>query len=72
MEVPLGAIHLPAERIGAKGELESILAGVAQFAEEAMRWLPETRPLQTGAADAVPVAEIAPAGGDRVLVIDDS
>ena len=72
--VPLGAQHLPADRIGAPNPLESTAIGPAPFLEEARSWLPESD-------EAVAVMHFVAKGEPRtedaalrarVLVVDDN
>ena len=46
VSIPLGADHLPKDRIGGSRSLASTAVGAASFVEEALRWLPE--PANTG------------------------
>ena len=64
VSVPLGRDHLPAERIGSSRSLASTALGAAPFAEEALRWLPETD------APAEEAGEGAVRG--RILLADDN
>ncbi len=41
VSVPMGAAHLPADRIGAGQTLSSTALGAGAFVEEALRWLPD-------------------------------
>ena len=41
VSVPLGAAHLPPDRIGGNRTLASTAMGAAPFVEEALRWLPD-------------------------------
>ncbi len=76
VDIPLGAMHLPAERIraersGADHERASTAIGAAPFVDEAERWLPEETAPREPAATTTDGAEI---GGTRarVLVVDDN
>ena len=39
--IPLGAAHLPADRVGTPRTLSSTAVGAGAFVEEALRWLPD-------------------------------
>ena len=79
VSIPLGAAHLPAERLRAERSLPSTAVGAQPYIEEALRWLP-------GGPDRIDLAEqvgrdIFPAqtpftatDGERatVLVVDDN
>ncbi len=39
--IPLGAAHLPADRVGTPRRLSSTAVGAGAFVEEALRWLPD-------------------------------
>jgi signal transduction histidine kinase len=78
--IPLGAAHLPRERIGARRSTRSTAIGALPFVEEAMRWLP---PSGNGAGDIaspiqrpLSVTSHAPPRHSseraRVLVVDDN
>ena len=74
--IPLGAAHLPADRIKS-APAETTTSQSQSFVEEAMRWLPgETGDalLDAGAARDVPPAHAAPAPAERrrVLLADDN
>ncbi len=77
VRVPLGAAHLPADRIGTSRELVSTALGAQPFVEEALRWLPDgvdesTRAART-AFDTAPL--LTPLDEDArrsVLIADDN
>jgi signal transduction histidine kinase len=65
--LPLGAAHLPPDRVAAPRSLASTALGAAPFVQEALRWAPD--------APSVPeAAQPAPAGrgAGRVLLADDN
>jgi signal transduction histidine kinase/DNA-binding NarL/FixJ family response regulator len=67
VRLPVGAAHLPADRVQASGALVSTALGAAPYLEEAARWLPEAS--DTGdASDAAPALPAASdATDDRAL-----
>jgi signal transduction histidine kinase/DNA-binding response OmpR family regulator len=78
VQIPLGAGHLPADRIAAARERQATAIGAAPFVEEALRWLPD----DPGHADTeeMPLTDDAGSAGSatttarraRVLVADDN
>ncbi|OXM59940.1 SpoIIE family protein phosphatase [Amycolatopsis vastitatis] len=65
IRLPLGTRHLPAEHVVSEPSARGIAADTAEpYVQEALRWLPDSRPAP-GAAPAV-------APGARVLVADDN
>jgi hypothetical protein len=79
VSIPLGAGHLPKDRIGASRTQSSTASGAMSYVEEALRWLPERydevrRP--EGVADA-PRPSFSPTSvpgerSGRVLLVDDN
>ena len=70
--IPLGAAHLPAERIVAPRAEAAASAQGAAFVEEALRWLPEPAPDEPAPPrDELP-ALAAPSAGGRILLADDN
>ena len=78
VSVPLGAAHLPADRIGAERIRASTMLGAGVFTEQALRWLPDA-----DAHDATVLGDDAPgydgSGDDgrgpataRILLADDN
>jgi signal transduction histidine kinase/DNA-binding response OmpR family regulator len=78
VQIPLGAAHLPADRITAGRERQSTAIGATPFVEEALRWLPgDTSHAVT--AEMPVTGDGGPRGPDtpaarraRVLVADDN
>lgn len=73
--IPQGRSHLPAEQIGAARTLVSTALEARHFVEEALRWLPENEPDNTGIiADAAIPQPAGPISGERphVLLADDN
>ncbi|HET7695019.1 MAG TPA: ATP-binding protein [Vicinamibacterales bacterium] len=68
--IPLGAAHLPAERIGSAPALASSAIGVQPFFVEAERWL-ESAAAPDLAVDEAPI-EAGPPERGRILVADDN
>lgn len=69
--IPLGAAHLPADRIGVAASGASTAVRAQAFVDEAMRWLPSPVPAGEVVADA-PVGEGGAIGRGRVLLADDN
>jgi signal transduction histidine kinase len=77
VRIPLGAAHLPPERIKAPSALASTAIGARAFVQEALRWIPATN-------DNVSPSHLAPsletvsepyfvkASGARILLADDN
>lgn len=42
VRIPLGAAHLPAQRVGTANSLQAPVVAARLYVEEALRWLPET------------------------------
>lgn len=60
--LPVGAAHLPPERLQAPSTLPSTALGAAAYVEEAGRWLPEPSSAWSTAPEPLPVeSELAPA-----------
>jgi PAS domain S-box-containing protein len=76
VRVPLGSAHLPAERIKAPRTLASTATGSQAYVEEALRWIPEARPVHAplSIAESPIAAEqiFAGSSGGRILVADDN
>ena len=71
VSIPLGAAHLPAERMGVERALSSTGIRADAFVEEALRWLPEGEVAALAPAEVeaeTPVAGPKP----RVLLADDN
>ena len=80
--IPLGAKHLPPDRLDGSRSLASTAAGAAPFVEEALRWLPEAAPLEEATLppshhELMPIP-CPPSEGDdgdgrpRIVVADDN
>ena len=80
VRLPVGATHLPADRIRAGRDLASMALGTTPFIEEAARWLPDTlEPIAVDAERLPPTAlaepsgaAIAPLPSARILLADDN
>lgn len=77
VSIPLGAAHLPAERIGGVRRLVSTSLRAQAFVDEALRWLPGDDQKETavvGHDSAFEAAQIAgkALGRKHVLVVDDN
>jgi signal transduction histidine kinase len=66
VRIPVGAAHLPAERLGATRERASTAVGAEAYVGEAERWLP------AGAGDEDRTEGEAPPSIGRVLLADDN
>ena len=66
--IPMGASHLPPDRIGATRTLPATALSSAPYVEEALRWLPED--IATDVSE--PSAAAVPTQGARVLLADDN
>ncbi len=66
VSIPLGMVHLPADRIGASSTVDSAHTGTQLFVQEALRWLDTAAP--------EPTSEPATDGSSsaRILVVDDN
>jgi PAS domain S-box-containing protein len=76
VRLPLGAAHLPADRVKASRALTSTATGALAYVQEALRWMPEgqSAAVHLTALDAAPVA-LAQGGatvGARLIVADDN
>jgi PAS domain S-box-containing protein len=77
--VPLGADHIPIERIGNDRTMSSTAVGASAFVEEALRWLPAAAvseeempsPNELLAIPCPPTSKL-PSGRPRLLVADDN
>lgn len=77
VSIPLGAAHLPAERIGGPRRLVSTSLRAQAFVEEALRWLPggeQTETPDVGHDSMIETAQVAGRTLERkhVLVVDDN
>ncbi|HET8701535.1 MAG TPA: GAF domain-containing protein, partial [Nitrococcus sp.] len=72
VRIPLGAAHLPGERIGVERSLASTAVRAQAYVEEALRWLPDAPERSEAAADIPAPDELAPGCGARVLLADDN
>ncbi len=68
--LPLGATHLPQDRIQAERALAATSIGADAYVEEALRWLPEPGAATGRGAETTDVGRIA--GAPRVLLADDN
>jgi len=72
--IPLGAAHLPADRVDASGRDTSTVSSAHAFVEEALRWLPEG--LATRSQDSTQPDAAAPSTAAdeviRILLADDN
>jgi len=64
VSLPLGKMHLPAERIRAARTLVSTAVGGDAYVQEALRWLPDSSPAGAPAEN--------PPSGKRILLADDN
>ena len=67
VSIPMGADHLPAQRIKAPKELASTSTGARPYVVEALRWLPDDAELSLGSVDTT-----ASPSGACVLLADDN
>jgi PAS domain S-box-containing protein len=79
ISLPLGAAHLPAERIKAPRALASTAVGAKVFVQEALRWIPAEASSNTTSVSALLDSErptldqrFAHTVGARVLIADDN
>ncbi len=79
VRIPLGAAHLPADRLRAERSLQSTAVGAQPYIEEALRWLPGgpdcIEPIDEVGRDVFPgQTPFAAADGEQatVLVVDDN
>ncbi len=84
VSLPLGAAHLPADRIGGNRTLASTAMGAAPYVEEALRWLPDAAQTEITeellpAHELLPVpcppladAKTATGHRPRILIADDN
>src|SRR4051794_9163187 len=72
--LPLGAAHLPAERVADEAAPVGVSTGAVPFVAEALRWLPEAEDTGTSAAPVSDTADADPlaTAPGRVLVADDN
>ena len=78
--IPMGRAHLPRERIGAPRTLASTGISATPYIEEALRWLPDssdqgkgyTTTFDAHSGAAVPPANAADKGLERILIADDN
>jgi PAS domain S-box-containing protein len=80
VRIPLGANHIPVERIGKDRTLPSTTWSTSTFVEEALRWLPDADvvseeelpyPNELLAIPCPPISDV-PSGRPRLLVADDN
>jgi len=69
--IPLGRSHLPSDRIGGGRTLTSTAVRAEAYVEEALRWLPRDKSLETPLGQDLAVAP-RPSGGGRILIADDN
>jgi PAS domain S-box-containing protein len=76
IHLPLGAAHLPPDRVKAPRALASTATGALAYVQEALRWIPEGQSARTHltALDATPLtlAERGVTAGARIIVADDN
>jgi PAS domain S-box-containing protein len=71
--LPFGHAHLPADATVPAGHAAAVSGTADPFVQEALRWLPATRPDDGGSAESQPVlGEAGAATPARVLVADDN
>ena len=70
VSIPLGAAHLPADRLRGGRTLASTALGATPYVEEALRWLPEE--VLPEAVTVTPTSGAVTTQGARVLVADDN
>jgi signal transduction histidine kinase len=70
VSIPIGAAHLPADRLRGGRTLASTALGATPYVEEALRWLPEE--VLPEAVTVTPTSGAVTTQGARVLVADDN
>jgi signal transduction histidine kinase len=73
VELPLGATHLPSDRVQARASATATSLGADAFVEEALRWLPADAASSVGVDAAAPAStHHTDAAVERILLVDDN
>jgi len=74
VEIPLGAAHLPHDRVGGDRSLTSTALSASAFVQEALRWLPNESPAvrSTPLDDDAAASHFSSEGRPRILLPDDN